>query len=77
MNDLLFGWAKEGKASTDPAKNLAIDNGCGLTGCSACRDSKLQNICKFKSMKNGYCIYIKFDDYCDNHNAQYDAKEAK
>jgi hypothetical protein len=77
MNEMLFGWAKEGKPSTDPAKNLAIDNGCGLTGCSACKDRNLQNICKFKSMKLGYCIYIKFDDYCDNHEAQYDAKEAK
>ena len=63
--------------ASDAAKNLAIDNGCGLTGCSAYKDRKLQNLCKFKDMKNDYCIYIKFDEYCDNHKAQYDIKESK
>jgi hypothetical protein len=78
MNDILYDWAATRTApASDAAKNLAIDNGSGLTGCSACKDRKLQNICKFASMKNGYCIYIKFDDFCDNHKAQYDAKEAK
>jgi hypothetical protein len=77
MNTLLHGWAAKAPPSSDPAKNLAIDNGCGLTGCSACKDKNLQNLCKFKDMKNGYCIYIKFYDYCDNHEAQYDVKEAK
>jgi hypothetical protein len=75
---ILQGYAPNRIApASDAAKNLAIDNGSGLTGCSACSDPKLQNICKFKDMKNGYCIYIKFDDYCDNHEAQYAAKEAK
>jgi hypothetical protein len=62
--------------AVDAARNLAIDNGSGLTGCSACRDRKLQNICKFVEIdKTGYCMYIKFDDYCDNHDAQWDIKE--
>jgi hypothetical protein len=75
---ILYDWAATKNVPVTPnvAKNLAIDNGSGLTGCSACRDRKLQHICKFSWMKaDGFCAYIKFDDYCDNHKAQYDIKE--
>lgn len=51
---------------------LAMNNGSGCTGCSACGDLKEQEKCEGfeKASFEHRCMWQKFNEYCDNPKMQ-------